>query len=88
MCLCIIPGLNIPTTGNPTPYSKRGRHQVLEAAFAKNCYLNKSKLMQVAQQTGLTERTIRGWFAKRRIKLKREIKVGTLSSGEYILINA
>ena len=88
MCLGIIPGLGIPKTGSLTTYSKRGRHLVLEAAFAKNCYINKAKLMQVAQQTGLTEKTILHWFTKRRNKLRREIKEGTLSSGEYILINA
>ena len=50
---------------------------ILAAAFANNCYINPTKIMEVGQQTGLTEKRVRDWLAKRRWNIRHERRRGT-----------
>ena len=60
---------------------------LLKAAFARDCYLNKSTLMQLIQQTGLGRKKILAWFRNRRFSVSRRKKEGPGSSGEYFQLH-
>ena len=66
-------------------YSKYNARQllVLEAAFADYSYVNKSRLIQVIQQTGLSRKKILCWFKHRRAAVRRGKKEGTVPISEY-----
>ena len=55
---------------------------VLKAAFTYNCFPNKTTLMQLAQQTGLTKQRVSQWFTTRRSYIRRIRKEGTPSINE------
>ena len=50
----------------------RSQKSLLERAFNKSIYLSKSKLRELAQQSGLSERKVNSWLLRRREKLKFE----------------
>lgn len=49
---------------------------ILVAALANNYYLNQTEITEVAQQTGLSERSVRGWLSRRRFTIRCERKKG------------
>ena len=69
---------------NKYPTLNTYQKSVLEAAFAENYYLNRTKLKQLAEQTDLAERKILRWFARQRTNLRHGRKEGTLSPSECI----
>ena len=87
ICLFIIT-VNATTTGRKITCSNHtiriminaSQMPVLEAAFASNCYPNKATRIQLAQQTGLSEKRVRGWYVCRRKQTRRKIKEGNLSN--------
>ena len=60
---------------------------VLEAAFASNCYPNKTTFMQVAQETGLFEAKVRNWFMNKRSFKRRDMKYGLLQGKNSVCGN-
>ena len=91
VCLCVFVYARIYTNaakatgGRVNHYSTFNsiRLSVLEAAFAKDSYLNKSRLMQVIQQTGLGRNQILCWFRSKRHRVKHGKKEGTVPISEY-----
>ena len=64
---------------------------ILVTAFTNNCDLNPTKIMEVAQQTGLSEKSVRSWFYKTRSDIRCERKKGTFfvndQTGNAIISN-
>ena len=75
---------NIPVHAGRTANITACQRSVLEAAFVNSCYLNRTTLKQVAEQTGLGEQIITGWFRRKRNVIRHQRKKGTLSLCEYI----
>ena len=48
------------------------QYNILETAFAKNLYPNKTTTEQLASQLNMSEKQVGIWFKNRRRKLKRE----------------
>ena len=58
------------------------QNSVLEAAFSQSSSLNKKRLKQLAQQTGLNIPKIMNWFWYKRRTTKNEMKKSILSKEE------
>ena len=57
---------------------------ILESAFAKNPYPEKSTLKELAQKVELDESRVYSWFAKKRNKLKNlDISGAACKLGTY-----
>ena len=82
---CIYTNAAKATGGGVIHYSFLDIRQlsVLEAAFANDCYLNESRLMQLIQQTGLGRKKILCWFNDRRRSVRHGKKEGTVPISEY-----
>ena len=75
---------NIPVHADKNGQITACQWSVLEAAFVNSCYPNKTTLKKLAEQTGLCEQKIFGWFKRKREKIRHQGKEGTLSMCEYI----
>ena len=79
--MCIIP-FNASTIAGKLNKCQPARFNIsqtliLVAAFTNNCYLSPTKIMEVAQETGLSEGKVRDWLAKRRRSIRCERKKRT-----------
>ena len=86
ICINTITVNAIPAKGKLKKCSiiNHGQKSVLETAFSNNCYINKTMLMHLAQQTGLCEQKILNWFQCKRARVRRESEEETIAIREYI----
>ncbi|KAL3279904.1 hypothetical protein HHI36_017410 [Cryptolaemus montrouzieri] len=76
----------VSTTALPVGKTRRVRievstlqHEELQMEFHQNKYIRRPRRIQLAQTLNLKERQIKIWFHNKRIKHKKEQKLGYLS---------